>query len=192
MPGFFSSLFGGTPARQEQVPRFTPEQQGLLNSLLQQAQGRLQQQPRSTEDILAPVFAQGRKRFQEQTIPQLLEQFQAGGGLGSGRLQSALAGAAGNLESQFSALQSQAELGREGQQQQQLSQLLGLSLQPQFETVERPREAGLLEHGAAGLTGGLSSNLGLLLPLLLGGAGSAASGGISGILSILNLLGGNK
>src|SRR5690606_38612907 len=100
MANFLSRLFGGTPERLQHVSRFTPQQQDVLTNLLQQASTGLQQQPRGAQEILQPVFGQARQRFQEQTIPQLLEQFQAGGQMGSGRLQSALAKAGMDLESQ--------------------------------------------------------------------------------------------
>ena len=198
--GFLSQLFGGTPQRQEQVSRFTPQQQEVLNKILQQAGGQLQQQPRGAQDILQPVFAQARKQFQEQTIPQLLEQFQAGGQLGSGRLQSSLAKGATDLESQIASIGAQAELGQAGQQQQLLSQLLGMGLQPQFDTIERPREPGIFERGTAGITEGLSG-FGQFLPQLLGGAvggllggppgaAAGASGGGALITLLQQLLGG--
>src|SRR5690606_7399257 len=98
------------------------------------------------------------------------------------RLQSALAKAGMDLESQLASLGAQAELGQAGQQQQLLSNLLSMRLQPQFETLLRPSQPGFCESTAQPL----ASGFGMLLPLLLGGT----LPGVSSIGSLLSLLGG--
>lgn len=196
MANFLSNLFGGTPARQEQVPRFPAQQQEAISTILQQALSQLQQTNRPTQEVLEPVFGLARQRFQEQTIPQLLHQFNAAGQFGSGRLQGALSKAGSDLEAQLAALGAQAELGERSGQRQQISQLLGLGLTPQFDTIERPREPGLGEEFTTSLGGNVGAGFGRILPFLLGGllggpAGAAAGGGTSVVLEqILKALGG--
>lgn len=156
-----SFLFGKSPTTQ-QLPLFSPEQQQLLGSLRQRAQTQLGQPRQSVAELFAPIRQRAQQNLQEQGIPGLLNQFAAGGGLGSGHLASSLAKAQSDLESQLAAQEAQATLGREGLEQQQLGQLLGLSLQPQFQTLYQP--------GTTGVVGGAASSIGSLLPLLLSGA----------------------
>ena len=167
-----SFLFGKSPTSQ-QLPLFTPEQQTLLNTLRQQAQSQVGQPRKSVAELFAPIRQQAQQQYQERGIPGLLNQFTQGGGFGSGHLASALAKGQSDLESQLAAQEAQATLGREGLEQQQLSQLLGLSLQPQFQTLYQP--------GTTGALGGAASSLGSLLPLLLGNSlgGLGSIGGYS-------------
>lgn len=163
-----------------QVPRYTPQQQNVLNSLLQRGLSGIE------SSSFEPIEQRARQQFQTQTIPSLAERFtSAGGGQRSSAFQGALGQAGADLESQLAAYRSQ--FGN-----QQGLQLLGLGLQPQFENILQPENQGFLSSllGSAGQ--GLGS-LGTLyganqLGLLGGGAGAAtgatqaAGGGLSSLL----------
>lgn len=138
--------FGGTPGHLEQFQRYTPEQQQVLQSLLQQG---------AQNADFGPIEAQARRNFSEVTVPSLAERFTSLGGQG-GQRSSAFAGtlgqAASGLESNLAALRSQY-----GMQQ------LGLGLQPQFENAYFTRQPGLGEQ----LLGSGVEGLSKILPLLL-------------------------
>jgi len=137
--GGLGSFFLGDPAREKQFQLQTPEQQAVLDQLLQQGSEGF-----GTDKIEALA----RKRFSEETIPSLAERFTAmGGGQRSSAFQSALGRAGSDLESQMGAL------GQQGALQQ-----LMLGLQPRFSTLFSPPSQGALGGGASSLMS--------LLPLL--------------------------
>ena len=136
----------GQGERERQFQRFTPEQEDVLNQLLQQ--GSQAAGGTGMEDL-------ARKRFQEETIPSLAERFTSmgAGGQRSSAFQSAIGRAGGDLEAQL------ASLG-----QQRGMQQLGMGLTPRFDTGYSPATQGLL----GGAAGSIGSTLPLLLQLLGG------------------------
>lgn len=168
--------FFGTQPKREQIPIHTPQQQNVINSLLERLQGQIGQQQPSVSELFQPIKQQAKQGLQEQGIPGLLGQFAAGGGLGSHQQYSALAKAQSDLEGQLAAQEAQATLGRQGQEQQQLLQLLGVALQPQFDTIERGGTQGVL----GGALEGSGSLLQTLLPFLFGAGGLFAGGPAGG------------
>jgi len=143
----FSNFLFGSKGRQEQLPRFTPEQTSALNQLLSSGLGNLD---------LGPIEEQARTKFQSQTVPSLAERFTSlgGGAQGSSAFQSALGRAGAGLEQGLAEMRPQLGL-----------QQLQYGLTPQFESLYRPAQPGLL----GGLASGGLQGLLQFLPLLLGG-----------------------
>ena len=137
-----SKLFLGDPAKEQQIQRFTPEQQSTLDQLMQQGQ---------EQTGMDGVEGLARKRFQEDTIPSLAERFTSmgAGGQRSSAFESSLGRAGSDLEAQLAALRQQGGM-----------QKLGLGLQPRFDTGYSPASQGLFGAGASSLMS--------LLPLLAG------------------------
>src|SRR3990167_60187 len=104
MMDFLSGL-GPTPARTEQLSRFTGPQQGAINQILGSGLQGLQQNKMD----FAPIAAQAREQFQQQTIPSIAERFTSMGGCGgrSSAFGQQLGAAGAGLESSLAALGSQ-------------------------------------------------------------------------------------
>lgn len=139
------NFFTGYNAYNQQLPRFTPEQQSALSQLLQQGMGNAD---------FGGIENRARQNFATKTVPSLAERFTAmGGGQRSSAFQGALGSAASDLESQLAALRGQYGL-----------QQLGLGLQPSFENIYIPQQGGLLQ-GAAPAVGQALGQLPMLLQL---------------------------
>lgn len=143
-PGFGSQLRNflfGQPEEFQSIPRFTPEQQQALQGLLPMATEGLQQ----SYDF-GPIEQRARGQFARETVPTLAERFTALGqsapSLSSPAFAGQLGQAASQLEEGLGAQRAQFGL----QQGSQLQNLLGMGLQPQFETALRPRTPGVLEQ----------------------------------------------
>lgn len=147
----------GSPGQQVQFNRFTPQQQGLQNQSIGQLMSMLQGAGGNFN--FEPIAQQARTGFQTQTVPMLAERFAS---LGSNKRSSGFEGqlgsAAAGLEEGLAGLQSKYNLAAGGQQNQLLSLLLNLAMQPSFETGYRPGTSGLL----GGLAGGVGQGLGAL------------------------------
>ncbi len=178
MAGFFTGL----PEQTKQFQRFTPQQQGVQNDILSQLSTLLKQGQNGNS--FAPIEQQARQDFTQKTIPSIAERFSSLGAQGSSAFTNSLGQAGAGLETNLASL-------RAGNQQNQLSQLLGYGLQPSFENLYQPETQGLL----GSLGGGAGQGLGFGLPLLLGGyfgGAPAAAGGAAGSSagSLLSGLGG--
>ena len=181
-----SDLLGGTPARTQQFQRLTQPQQQLQNQSIQQILSLLQNPRAGSDQGFAPIEQQARNQFTTQTVPSLAERFTAmGGGQNSSAFQGALGNAASGLEQGLAGLRSQYGMQQENMNQNRLSSLLGLAMQPSFENVYFPRQPGFLESAGSGL----SQGLGAILPLLLSGATGSTGGGL---MALLQLLGGGQ
>lgn len=176
------NFFVGQPGQQMQFNRFTPQQSNLQNQSIQQIMSLLQggglgsgnvgfggqpsgQLGNSGQFNFEPIANRARSDFQTKTLPLLAERFSS---LGSNRNSSGLQGeayqGAQGLEEGLAGLQSKYNLAAGGQQNQLLSLLLSLAMQPSFESAYRPGTSGLLGGLAGGLGQGLGS-LGSLAPL---------------------------
>ena len=141
--GFGSSLYNllfGQPEQFQAVPRFTPEQSQALSSLLQMGLGGM-------GDLdFGPIEQRARSQFMQQTIPTLSERFTALSStpqaLSSPTFAGQLGQAGRQLEEGLASQRSQYGLQRGSL----LQGLLGMGLQPQFETALRPRTPGLFEQ----------------------------------------------
>ena len=162
MSGFGSFLFGN-PGRMQQTPLYTPQQTSTMNQLM----GTAMQGLGNNQFDFAPIEAQARKGFSQQTIPSLAERFTSmgsGGGQRSSAFQGALGGAGADFESNLAALRSQYGL----QQQGNMMNMLGMSLRPQFENNYFPSSGGLFGGMGGGMGQAGGSGLMELLPLLFG------------------------
>lgn len=171
---FMDFLFG-KGEKTEQFQRFNPQQQDVLNRLLEGGEGQLGDafgylqgilgnNPEAFEKFAAP----SRRSFEENTIPTIAERFSGLNAQKSSAFPQALGKAAAGLEENLSAQ-------RAGLQQNALSQLtslLGTGLTPQFENVFRP--------GTEGFLGGLGNQI---------GSGLGQAGGALGLSKLLPLLG---
>lgn len=160
MAGLSNILFGRRGSV-SQLPLYTPQQQSMMSQLGSQALAGLQ----GNQFDFAPIEAQARRGFSQQTIPGIAERFTGmGGGQRSSAFAGALGGAGADLDTNLAALKSQYGL----QQQNQLMNMLQLALRPQFENTYRPSTQGLFGGILGGASQGIGSSLSSLLPLLLG------------------------
>lgn len=136
----------------EQVQNFTPQQQGIMQLLQMLGLQGLQDPSAGFE----PIENQARTQFSQQTVPSIAERFTSMGNnaLSSPSFAAQLGQAGAGLEGDLASQRAQF-----GQQNiQQLLQMLQMGLQPQFENIYRPREAGAAENlgkAALGNIGGL-------------------------------------
>lgn len=161
-----SSFFGGTPGYSKEFNRFTPEQLGALNNILgllsggQTSQGfqnspfaQAFNQGQQYQPInFAPIEAQARKGFYQNTIPTLSERFASLGGSGTARssgFAQALGQAGTNLESNLAAQKAKYDFAGQGLQNSanaqrfnQAMSALQLGLTPQFENTYFPAQPG--------------------------------------------------
>lgn len=184
LAGGLSSLLSKKP-RAQNISRLTPEQLGWQQQAGQTAIQGLQ----NPYEGFAPIANQAREQFQSSTVPSLAERFSSmgSGGQRSSAFQSALGQAGAGLESNLAALQSQY-----GQRQQGLLQnLLGLALQPNFDTIYQQQQPGFLQSALGGLSGGLGQYGAMQGLGMLGGGGMGNLGGQANnaiLMQILNLL----
>lgn len=139
--GGLGGLFGGgKKGTVKQVPTVNPQQQNILNYLLQQGQQGLQN-PYAGFDALSQ---QARTQFNQQTIPSIAERFTSMGNasLSSPAFASQLGQAGAGLEEALAALQSQYGL----KNQQSALSLLALGLSPSFQNIYRGSQPGFGEN----------------------------------------------
>ncbi len=141
----------GYPGQEKRFDRLNPQQQQVQSQGLQQVLALLQGNPSNlATNSFAPIAQQARKQFNEQTIPTLAERFTAmGDGQKSSAFQGALGDASAGLEQGLASQQS-------GHNLQLLQLLMGLGMQPSFESTYTPGQPGLLQA----LTPGLGESLG--------------------------------
>ena len=161
-----SNFFTGTPSYSKEFNRFTPEQLGVLNNLLGllgggQTTQNFQNSPftqafnqgQQTSPInFAPIEAQARRGFYQNTVPTLAERFTSLGGSGTARssgFAQALGQAGTNLESNLAAQKSKYDFAGQGLQNSanaqrfnQAMSALQLGLTPQFENTYFPAQPG--------------------------------------------------
>lgn len=189
MSSNLSQFFQGTPAQYKQTPNFAPEQKPLYNSVINAGQnpgaggafGESADYFRSllsdNNSTLQAMIAPEQRRFQQQTIPGLFQQF---AGLGAGAqnssgFENSVTQAGTDLAERIASIR--ANLRMQGAQGLQGIGQFGLG---NFHTnTFEPRAPGLLETlapivgqiaaaGLAGSTGGASWAIPLLLKWLQG------------------------
>lgn len=175
-------LLFGKEGELKRTPRYNQPQQEIFSQLGQMGMAGLQQTPLD----FAPIEKRELSRFNQQTIPGIMERFYSRpGNLGSSALQGSLSQGAGDLGERLAALRSNYNL----QARNQLMQMLGMSLAPQEETYYQPGDAGLV--GA--LASGAGQGLGLLGSSYLGGGlgigqTQNAPQNVDGLLQLLQYL----
>lgn len=165
----------GTPDRFERINKYSPEQSGALNQLLSMGLSGLQQ----NQPSFAPIEANARKQYQEDTIPSLAQRFTSMGAQNSSGFGDALARSGEHLESSLGALRGQFDM----QNRSQLMQLLGMGMAPQDEIGYFAGRPGFLGQAGAGIAQGLGS----FLPVL--GQGLASGGSNTAMNQLIKLLG---
>lgn len=132
------------PEQLQQIQRFNPQTTQLQNTLAQFAGNKLT----GNQFDFGPIESQARKGFQTQTIPSIMQRFASNENLGSSGLTSALGGAGKDLEMALAAMKEQYGLNQQGN----LLSMLGLGMQPQFETAFRPEKQSDLQTLLAALS----------------------------------------
>lgn len=143
-------FFTGTPARTEQIQKFSPQQQSALNQLLSQGlQGVQPKNPQAFGSQFEPIANLARSEFQQQTIPSIAERFTSLGGgnnaLSSPAFASQLGQAGAGLQENLAAQRAGFGLQQQQMEQSLAQNLLGMGLTPQFETLYHQRQPGFLE-----------------------------------------------
>lgn len=157
----------GTPAQTLRFPNFTPEQEAVLNQLLQRGSQGINNLPMD----FGPIEDQARRDFTQKTIPSIAERFSALGAQRSSAFPQLLSQAGSNLETDLAALRS----GHSMDMQRILLSLLGMGLTPRFESAYQPRQPGGIET---------------VLSSLAQGAGQGAAGGAGAVMGGLASLAG--
>src|SRR5678816_3229357 len=163
-----SEFLLGSPARTEQVQRYTPQQTGGINQSLNMALQGLQNPTAGFQ----PIEQQAREQFRQQTIPSIAERFTSMGAQRSSAFPQLLSQAGAGLESNLAGMKSQYGL----QNKSQLMQLLGLGLTPQFDTVQHGETGGLIQALLSALAGGAGNLIPFGLNSLFGNQGSSNMG----------------
>ena len=163
--GLFQSLFG-KPERNYQQSLLGPEQQSLYSQLLGASQnpgaggafgsasdyyrGLLSDDNASIDAFAAPEL----RRFNEQIVPGLAEQFagMGSGGLSSSGFRNAAVNAGADLSERLASMRAQLKQ----QAAQGLTGIGQMGLQKYFENIHRPETFGL----AGGLSEGIGKGLG--------------------------------
>jgi len=155
---FKESAFG-QPARIEQVNKYNPLQQSARQQLILSALSQLQDPTQGFQ----PIEDKARTQFEQQTLPGMAERFNSMGdnALSSPAFQSQKYGQQSDFEQGIAALRAQYGL----QNQSQLYQLLGLGLEPEYDSYQLPSSSGWgpavaragLHIGAAAATGGATA-----------------------------------
>lgn len=155
----WGNLLMGTQGGFNRLDKYDPDQMGVLQQILQQAMGGMNQFD------FAPIEQQARTGFEQNTLPSIAERFTSMGGQGSGAFQRMLGSAGAGLEQNLAAMKQQYNLQREPL----LQNLLNMGLRERFDMNYQPGSQGLLQSGANALMGGFGSALGTGLT---GGLGS--------------------
>ena len=141
--GLMSLLGKKQPAQTTQLQRFSPEQSGIMNQLLQQGMQNINPEA---------IQQQAMGKFQSDVMPSIAARFASMGGAGAQRssaFPAALAGAGGEMQGNIAAMMPQMGL-----------QQLMMGLQPQFENIYQPQQMGAMQSLGGGLMQGGMSGLG--------------------------------
>lgn len=184
------SFFTGTPGKFEQRSTLLPNQQAIQGQQARAIQGRgaggafgesadyyrdlLSNQSADLTAFQAPEL----RRFQEEIIPDLAEQFagMGSGGLSSSGFRNAGVSAGADLGERLASIRA----GLRQSAADRLSNMGQQGLNTYAENYYRPRTPGFLESAAPAIGGALGS--------VFGPAGTAVGGALgSGVKKLLNL-----
>lgn len=171
--GFWSALFG-KPEQNYQQSLLDPRQQPILQNLLSASQGRgapgafgesadYYRSLLSDDNTTAnAMFAPELRRFREQIVPDLAEQFSGYGGIGSSGFRNAALSAGTDLAERLGAIRAQLRSqGAAG-----LSSIGEMGLRPYSENIHRPETYGIVGEFARGAGEGLGKAGGTYLASL--------------------------
>lgn len=168
------ALFGQPKPVVTQASTFSPQQQALQNSVIQQALQLLPQVAQQKGVNFQPIAQKARTNFYQQTVPGLAERFTA---LGAGPRYSpgfaqTLGTAGAGLEESLAALESQYDLQRQNQLQSLLGGLLSGGLgKGSLENIISPSQPGFLESILSALLPGIGRSVSPILQAGFGGWG---------------------
>ena len=188
---FLSNFFRGTPEKHERVSTLLPQQQGLFQQLMQAMQGKgaggafgdssdyyrnmLSDDPQMMQQFFAPE----QRRFQQETIPGLAEQFagMGSGGLSSSGFRNAAVNAGTDLQERLGAiragLKQQAAQGLSGMGQ------MGLGNYSQ-DVVTQQGSPGFFSQIAPGIGAGIGMAFGGPMGSAIGSAFGSGIGSAFG------------
>lgn len=127
--GKIGATLWGTDPIYSQLPTRSGYQQAAQMGALPLALGRLVSGFGAPS--IAPIAREEQRRFREEVVPGLMEQFAGGGSQGA--LLRGIQGAGSDLMSRLGALQQQQQFELQKQRQEQLPRLLELGLAPSFQ-----------------------------------------------------------
>lgn len=168
-------------------PRFTPQQQQLLNNILPYLQGGMQNLALPGNDRLSfePIRQNALNDFDQKIVPSIAERFQSlggpdasGGALSSPALYQQLLGGANNLQGQLAALESQYGLQKNDAESRNLFNLLGAGLGSQFDIGTVTGQNSGIRNAWNQVKGAIP---GVIAGGITGGTAGAAYGGLSGL-----------
>lgn len=164
----FWDFFTGSPEKHERVSTLTPEQEKVFSQLLQSIQGQgaggafgdsadyfrniLNDNPELMQQFMAPEL----RRYNQETIPGLAEQFagMGSGGLSSSGFRNAAVNAGTDLSERLGAIRANLKQGAAGG-------LMGLGQQGlqnvSQDVMTQPGTEGLLSNLAPAIGAGLGS-----------------------------------
>jgi hypothetical protein len=175
------TFFKGKPERIQSIPLgYNPQQQQLFSQLGQMGMQNLQ----NPYQGFAPIAQQAQERFQQQTIPSIMQRL-SNMGLplnGTNAYAQQLGQAGRGLQGDLAA--QQAQFGQ-GNLQNALA-MLGMGLTRQNESMFRERQPGAGELIGKQLFGNLMTNGPQMLGQALGGM-QDKGGGMGGMASLLGL-----
>ena len=142
----FQRALTGSPGGIQTVPKYRPNQEQYMDELLPFAMRGIQNPYEGFE----PIAQYARKNFQEQTIPQMMQNFVASGSNAptSPGPWNQQGRAAEGMEANLAALQSQYGLQNRGQ----MMNLLGMGLTPRDAMFEQQAKSGVLDEYLPGLS----------------------------------------
>lgn len=149
-------FWGGSPSQVHQLPRFSPEQIKGLDQLRQMGMTGLQ----GNKFDFAPIEQLARRDFERKTIPTIAERFSNSGGSSAYGDQMAQAGV--DLESNLAGMRQ----GYNINQRDFYKNLMGLGLQPQFDTKIEAAAPGFGQTAAGSLASGVGQSLPSIFKLL--------------------------
>lgn len=149
-------FFGGTPEEFSQFSKMSPQQQSIMEYLLNLGAFGLNN-PQSQYEGFEPIAQQATNQFNQQTVPNLAERFTSMGNssLSSPLFASQLGQAGAGLQSDLAAQRAQY-----GQQNfGNIMSMLQLGLNPYAENIHRPAQSGVPVRLAEGFVKGLPAAL---------------------------------
>lgn len=147
--GLLSPQLGGSQASVKNISTLSQPQQQLQNQSINQILSLLQgnQSPLLGSGSFAPIAAQAKSNFAQQTVPSLSERFTSLGNnaLSSPAFASQLGQAGAGLNENLAAMEQQFKQNQNQQSLQLLQALLSGSLVPSSNQIYQPEQAGVFE-----------------------------------------------
>jgi len=157
---FWDFLFG-KPETNEQVSRYAPWQEQMMQQMGQQGQAGLQNILQNPLDSKA-MEDEAMRQYQQQIIPGLMQTLSASPTAGlqrSSAFGQQLSSAGTDLATRLAALRAQVAQQQQSLQSGIYSNMLGQGTQQMFDVAHRPATSGLVGSLAGAMLPGFGSNL---------------------------------